>query len=169
MYQTLLLLFFLFNSSPESNTSINPVDLKFNGLAFNSGKKWIWKKLGKVEEMRVYYECGFFSEDEQGKAFFELRYPDAIWIGNDTEGYSLDKLFFDTEGKTTLTYKDWAFSGKTSQKELEELFSKEATPVRISETKELEWIGLPFEDRDDGCHFYFEGGKLKEFEYWTPC
>ncbi len=163
------LLLLLLYSDPGLQKSIDPGHLSFEGIPFHAEKALILKTLGQTTKEQVFYKCGFFSEDVQGKAFFELRYPDAIWIGNDTDGYSLDKLFFDTEGKTGLSYKGFTFSGNTSQKELEALFDKEATPVRISETRELAWILLPFENRDDACHFYFDRGKLKEFEHWTPC
>ena len=171
MKYILVLLLFHFNPLREIKESINPDDLKFSGLDFNSEKELIWKTLGKVEEKRVYYECGFFSEDEQGKAFFELNYPSATWIGNDEEGYSLDKVVFDQKGQVTLNYKKLVFSGKTTQKELEDLFNQESEPIVVSgrENENLEWIGLPFENRDDACHFYFKDGKLAEFGYWTPC
>lgn len=167
----LLIIFFHFNSSLEIKRSINPDDLKFSGLDFNSKKELIWKSLGEVEEKRVYYECGFFSEDKQGKAFFEITYSYATWIGNDGEGYILDKLDFDPKGQLTLNYKDLVFSGKTTQKELEDLFNQPAKPIKISEreNENLEWIGLPFEKSDDACHFYFKDGKLVEFGYWSPC
>lgn len=168
MKYLLILLLFHFNSRQEIKESINPDDLKFSGLDFNSEKELIWKTLGKVEEKRVYYECGFFSEDEQGKAFFELNYPSATWIGNDKEGYSLDKLVFDQKGQITLNFKNLVFSGKTTQKELEDLFNQELE-VLGRDNENLEWIGLPFENRDDACHFYFKDGKMAEFGYWTPC
>lgn len=171
MKYILVLLLFHFNPLQEIKESINPDDLKFSGLDFNSEKGLIWKTLGKVEEKRVYYECGFFSEDWQGKAFFELNYPSVTWIGNDEEGYSLDKVVFDQKGQVTLTYKNLVFSGKTTQKDLEHLFGEKSEPIVVSgrENENLEWIGLPFENRDDACHFYFIDGKLVEFGYWTPC
>ncbi|GAB3218472.1 hypothetical protein J0A67_02800 [Algoriphagus aestuariicola] len=163
-----LVLAFL-SSDPSMQKSIDPAQLKFGDLPFHSHKTLIWEVLGKTTETPVYYECGFFSEDEQGMAFYELRYPDAIWIGNGTDGYYLNKLNFDAQGKIILHYQNFSFSGKTSQKELENFFDQKSSPIRTSETKELEWTGLPFENRDDGCHFYFERGKLVKFEYWTSC
>ena len=141
------------------------------GLEFNSEKELIWKTLGKVGEKRVYYECGFFSEDEQGKAFFELAYPSATWIGNDEEDYTLDKLIFDPEGQVALNYKNLFFSGKTTQKERDDLFDQKSEPIKVfgRENENLEWIGLPFENGDDACRFYFKDGKLAEFGYWSPC
>lgn len=171
MKYLLILLLFHFYPSQKIKESINPDELKFTGLDFNSEKELIWKTLGKVEEKRVYYECGFFSEDEQGKAFFELNYPSATWIGNDEEDYSLDKVVFDQKGQITLNFKNLVFSGKTTQKELEHLFNQESEPIKVSgrDNENLEWIGLPFENRDDACHFYFKDGKLAEFGYWSPC
>lgn len=78
-----LFLFIFFYGNPDTKESINPADLKFSGLEFSSEKELIWETLGKVVEKRVYYECGFHSEDEQGKAFYELNYSSITWIGND--------------------------------------------------------------------------------------
>jgi hypothetical protein len=166
-----ILLLFHFNPLWEIKESINPDDLKFNGLNFNSEKELIWKTLGKVGEKRFYHECGFFSEDERGKVFFELNYPSATWIGNEEEGYSLDIVVFDQKGQVTLNYKNLVFSGKTTQKEFENLFGEKSEPIIVSgrENENLEWIGLPLENRDDACYFYFIKGKLIEFGYWTPC
>lgn len=147
MKYLLILLLFHFNPRQEIKESINPDDLKFSGLDFNSEKDLILKTLGKVEEKRVYYEWGFFSENEQGKVFFELNYPSATWIGNDEEGYSLDKLVFDQKGQKTLNYKNLVFSGKTTQKELEELFDQESEPLKVlgRDNENLKCIGLSFE------------------------
>ncbi len=165
------LILILFNSPQEIKGTINPDDLKFNELNFQSEKAAIWEKFGVVEPKRVYYECGFHSEDEQGKPFFELIYPNVTWIGNEEEGYILDKVIFETKGKTELHYKDWIFTGTTTQKELEDLFKLEAGPINVSgrENENLEWIGSNFEKGDDGFHFYFKNGKLIEFGYWSPC
>jgi hypothetical protein len=54
MKYLLILLLFHFKPDQEIKESINPDDLKFSGLDFNSEKELIWKTLGKVEEKRVY-------------------------------------------------------------------------------------------------------------------
>ena len=121
------LLLLLLYSDPGLQKSIDPGHLSFEGIPFHAEKALILKTLGQTTKEQVFYECGFFSEDVQGKAFFELRYPDAIWIGNDTDGYSLDKLFFDTEGKmayptkallsrTTHPKKNWKHSSIRKQR-----------------------------------------------------
>lgn len=74
MKYLLILLLFHFNPSQKIKESIHPDDFKFSGLDFTSEKELILKTLGKAGEKRVYHECGFFSEEEQGKAFFELNY-----------------------------------------------------------------------------------------------
>lgn len=167
----LFIIFFQFNPSLGIKVSINPDELKFNGLDFNSKKELIWETLGEVDEKRVYNECGFFSEDEQGKAFFEFNYPSITWIGNEEEGFILDKLVFDPKGLIKLNYKNHVFSGKTTQKELENLFDQKSEPINVfgRDDENLRYIGLWFEKSDDGCHFFFKEGKLVEFGYWSPC
>lgn len=166
-----LVLFIFCYGNPDTKESITPADLKLSGLEFSSEKELIWETLGKVAEKQVYYECGFHSEDEQGKAFYELNYPSITWIGNDEEGFILDKLVFDPKGQIKLNYKNHVFSGKTSQKELEDLFNQKSEPIEVfgRDNENLQNISLWFEKSDDGCHFFFKEGKLIEFGYWSPC
>lgn len=165
------LLLTLFYSPQKTERSINPNDLKFGELNLISDQKTIWEILGEVTPKRVFYECGFHSEDEQGVPFFELRYTDVTWVGNEEEGYILQSVYFDLEGKTEIQYKDLIFNGKTTQQALENLFDEKATTANIlgRENEKLEWINLYFENADDGCHFIFKNGKLLEFGYYSPC
>lgn len=166
-----LFLFIFFYGNPDTKESINPADLKFSGLEFSSEKELIWETLGKVVEKRVYYECGFHSEDEQGKAFYELNYPSITWIGNEAEGYTLRKLIFDSKAQIKLNYKSYVLTGKSTQKELEDLFNQKSEPINVfgRDNENLQNISLWFEKSDDGCHFFFKEGKLIEFGYWSPC
>jgi hypothetical protein len=171
MMKYLLFILFIYFHVNQETKFINPDDLRFSGLEFSSTKELIWETLGKVEERRVFYECGFHSEDEQGKAFYELNYPSFTWIGNEAEGYTLNKLIFDSEAQIKLNYKNHVFSGKTSQKELEDLFNQKSEPINVfgRDNENLQNISLWFEKSDDGCHFFFKEGKLVEFGYWSPC
>lgn len=170
MSLTFILIFSLFCRLPENNETIRPDEISFESLKFNSKKAVIWENLGEVKPKRVYYECGFYSEEEQGKPFFELIYADVIWLGNE-EDYLLEKVMFDTKGETKLRYRNVIFTGKTTQGELEELFNQKSESIKVSgrENENLESIGLSFEKRDDGCLFFFKNGKLIEFGYWSPC
>lgn len=144
-----------------------------DGLAFNQqGIKSIFEKYGPTQRSDTDYECGFHSNEEQGKTYYELIYPSITWIGNAEEGYIAELVLFDPEGEIKWTYyQEVEFSGKSSQNEVEHYFGKLAEPIQIygRDDENLFSLGGRFTDADDGFFFLFKEGKLIEFHYWSPC
>jgi len=144
-----------------------------DGLAFRQqGLKGIFEKYGPTQSTDTYYECGFHSNQEQGKSYYQLIYDQITWIGNTEEGYIPNLIVFDPEGKMKWTYfQEIEFSGKSSLQEVELFMKKKATPIQIHgrDDELLSSIMGRFTDADDGFFFLFREGKLIEFQYWSPC
>ena len=109
---------------------------------------------------RPAFECGFFSEQEQGRPFFELHYPGTTWIGNGQEGFSLKHLSLQS-GAYSFRYQNTSISAGMHKEALCNLFGIEiqatdSMSVRLDETEMV-------------LEFLFEQGKLVEIALLTPC
>ncbi|TFV92410.1 hypothetical protein E4S40_16340 [Algoriphagus kandeliae] len=144
-----------------------------DGLAFRQqGLKSIFDKYGPIQRSDTNYECGFHSNEEQGKIYYQLIYDQVTWIGNTEEGYIPELVVFDPEGEIKWTYfQEIEFSGKSAQNEVENFMEKKAEPIQIYGRDEegLYSLGGRFTNADDGFFFLFKNGKLIEFHYWSPC
>lgn len=144
-----------------------------DGLAFGQrGLKSIFEKYGPTKRTYHDYECGFHSNQEQGKSYYQLIYNQVTWIGNAEEGYIAELVLFDPEGEMKWTYfREIEFSGKSTQSEVEQFFGKQAKPIRFHGRDEADLFSLGgrFTNADDGFFFLFKEEKLIEFHYWSPC
>ncbi|MFC3417723.1 hypothetical protein [Algoriphagus hitonicola] len=145
-----------------------------DGLAFRQqGLKSIFEKYGPIKRSPTDYECGFHSNEEQGKTYYQFIYPQITWIGSAEDGRFLaDRVIFDQEGQIKWVYfKEAEFSGKSTQAEGEDFMGKNAEPIQIygREEEELFCLGGRFTHSDDGFFFLFKQGKLIELQYWSPC
>lgn len=167
-----LLILSLFSSFFQEERTFDPSKFTLDGIScFQTTEEEIKKIYGDVALTETDYECGFFSNREQKKIFYELIYPKKTWIGNSQQGYQIDVIEFDPEGKTQLKYGDLIFSGKSTRKELEEYFGSKASPIQINEPKRiyLDHLAGSFEGRDDGFILYFGKEYLVAFQYSSPC
>ncbi|MDF2158480.1 hypothetical protein [Algoriphagus sp. CAU 1675] len=143
-----------------------------DGLAFHQqGVKGIFENYGPTKFSNTNYECGFFSNEEQGKTFYELIYKQVTWIGNNEEGFLAELVRFDPEGRMKWSYKGIELSGKSTQKEIESFMDKSAEPIKFSgrDDDNLFSVGGYFQDADDGFFLLLKQGYLIEFHYWSPC
>ncbi|WP_297336994.1 hypothetical protein [Algoriphagus sp.] len=145
-----------------------------DGLAFRQqGLKTIFEKYGPIKKSPINYECGFHSNEEQGKLFYQLIYPQITWIGSSEDGRFLaERIIFDPEGQLKWVYfQEAEFTGKSTMVEVEEFMGKRAQPIQIQgrDEEKLFSIGGRFTYSDDGFFFLFSQGKLIEFQYWSPC
>ncbi|MCS5489790.1 hypothetical protein [Algoriphagus limi] len=144
-----------------------------DGLAFQQqGLKSIFEKYGPTKKTDTDYECGFHSNEEQGKTYYQLIYDQVTWIGNAEEGYIPELVVFDSEGEIKWTYfQEIEFSGKSTQYEVENFMKKKAEPIQIyrRDENDLFSLGGRFTNADDGFFFLFKQEKLIEFHYWSPC
>lgn len=172
MTTIILLILSLFSFNLQEERTFDAAKFTLDGIScFRATEEEIKKTYGDVALTETDYECGFFSNREQKNIFYELIYPNIKWIGNSKKGYQIDEIQFDPEGMIQLKYEDLTFTGKTTQKEIEELFSKEASSINYQDRveKDLKQLGNLFTNSDDGFHFLFHKGVLIEFHYWSPC
>ncbi|WP_288369315.1 hypothetical protein [uncultured Algoriphagus sp.] len=167
------LIFSLLFSNYQEDKTLDSEYVFVDGLAFHQqGTKSIFEKYGPTQKTDTDYECGFHSNEEQGKTYYQLIYPQITWIGNAEEGYISELVLFDLAGKIKWAYyQEVEFSGKSTQSEVERFFGKQAEPIKIygRDDKNLFSLGGRFTDADDGFFFLFKEEKLIEFHYWSPC
>ncbi|WP_026953725.1 hypothetical protein [Algoriphagus vanfongensis] len=168
-----LLILSLFSSFFQEEKSLEPAYIFVDGLSIRQqGVTSIFEKYGVTKHSPTDYECGFFSNEEQGTRFFKLNYQQLTWIGNAEGVYFVDMVRFDPAGEMKWSYyKEAEFSGKSSQEEVEHFLEKSAEPIQIKgrEEEDLFHLGGQFKNQDDGFYFLFHKGKLIEFHYWSPC
>lgn len=145
--------------------------LRLNGLPFTTTKAQVLHRLGKpvtIDEPK--YECGFLSSQEQGQRFYSLHYPQAVFTGNAKAGYVMEEVRFLANAPTVLMYGSRKLSAKTTLHDLEKAFGHKLRleKIRTGKTKYEPMVSLRSRG-DDAANFWFKGGHLVRFEYWTPC
>ena len=144
-------------------------NIRFKGLKFSTTKEAIVKVLGQGRRVETSYECGFFSNDQEGGPFYQLVYTDFNYIGSDREKlFYLEHVSFDSTGTTKLMYLEKELSGKTTSVEFVKMFGDEFKQDSVKPGSENS-IFLPSKGSDDGALFWFKNGRLFKFQYWTPC
>ena len=141
--------------------------VKFKGLGLKTTKKIITDKFGQGRRVETNYDCGFFASDLPGGPFYQVVYTDFAFIGSDKEGFYLQNVDFDLNGKIKLNYLDKVLNARTTKEEFIKLFGD--TVKKHFDNPDNKEIVLISTDRDDGARFIFKDGRLVRFEYWTPC
>jgi hypothetical protein len=141
--------------------------VKFKGLGLKTTKKIITDKFGQGRRVETNYDCGFFASDLPGGPFYQVVYTDFAFIGSDKEGFYLQNVDFDLNGKIKLNYLDKVLNGRTTKEEFIKLFGD--TVKKHFDNPDNKEIVLISTDRDDGARFIFKDGRLVRFVYWTPC
>jgi len=163
-----LLLILLTTISRGQQVEFELKNIKFKGLEFSTTKEKIIKSFGQAKKVETNYECGFFTNDQEGGPFYQLEYKDFNYIGSDKERFYLENVNFDIKGETILKYADKELNGQTTRDDLIKVFGDTAKE-HFEKYPENDAIVLFSKDSDDGARFTFKNGKLKKFEYWTPC
>jgi hypothetical protein len=150
--------------------SIDIFKFRLDGLEYYSNKEAIIKKLGQPKRIvEPDYECGFYSEREQGNKYYKLHYGQIIFIGNEKEQYAIETMEFSPDGGKTLTYGQWKLSGKTTTKDFVRIFGKSVLdkPLKYNDGE----IGttLFHKGADVGIMFFFKSGYLVRIAHYSPC
>ncbi|HTE32313.1 MAG TPA: hypothetical protein VK666_18155 [Chryseolinea sp.] len=140
----------------------------FKGINFIATKEAILKSFGPGEKVATNYDCGFFTNDQEGGPYYQLVYANFNYIGSDTEEFYLENVTFDLEGKTIVYYGNSRLSGKTTVGDFVKVFGNRAKEYFEKYPAE-DSILLFSKSSDDGAIFTFKAGRLFKFEYWTPC
>jgi len=163
-FRLLILPLFLLASSlfgQVKSDSINYSLLKVNGLDFSLKKDLILKEFGKPNRtFEPKYECGFFSEAEQGRKYFSLDYGNLKFTGNKKQGYQIEEIQFSSRQQNRITFRKNLLYHLTTIKEFEVIFG-----IKVSGNETL----LYSKGADDGLIFKFSNGRLTKMEYWSPC
>lgn len=143
-------------------------NLKFKGLEFNTTKEKLIKVLGHGKKVETNYECGFFTNDQDGGPYYQLVYSDFNYIGSDKGKFFLQNVQFDLDGKIKFYYQDIELSGMTNKDVFIKIFGKKAEE-NFTKHPDHETFFFYSKDSDDAAVFTFKNGRLHKFEYWTPC
>ncbi|MCB0844998.1 MAG: hypothetical protein KDE26_17230 [Bacteroidetes bacterium] len=157
----IIIFFFLIKTSFAQQ--INPNLITLNGLPFFSTQSQILEKMGppaKIFEPK--YECGFLSEEEQGRKFFTLKYPGLPFTGNETDKYLIEEIDFSANSEIQLMYNGQAIFANMTIEKLSAVFGVDFEPNSVEKL-------IYFERADDGFVFQFKDGKLIKISYWSPC
>lgn len=140
---------------------------QYKELSFFNKKSEILNELGMPDSIiEPNYECGFLSENEQGKKYYSLKYGNVVFTGNDEEGYLLETIVF--EGGETMQYGDFMLTGQTTIADLTAILGNEwftylEYPLNGS-------VVISFgETADDGIRIFILNGLLQKMHYWSPC
>ncbi|WP_268033802.1 hypothetical protein [Algoriphagus sp. PAP.12] len=172
MSTIILLIFSFLTSNLQEKTTFDASKFTLDGIScFQTTEAEIKKTYGDVVLTETDYECGFFSVDQPGSPYFQMIYPNINWIGNSKEGYQIDEIKFDPEGKIQLKYEDFVFSGLNTQEELESFMGEKSNSIQIHQRDDevLRSLFNYFDKSDDALMLILKGGKLIEFHYWSPC
>jgi hypothetical protein len=155
--------------SQDQQIDFHLKNLKFKGLEFGTTREAIVAAVGQGRKVDTNYECGFFSNDQEGGPFYQLVYAKFNYIGSDKEKlFYLEHVNFDAEGNIELMYLKWRLTGKTAMAEFARMFGDRAKDV-VAELRDDNSILLYSKGSDDGAIFWFKNDRLLKFEYWTPC
>lgn len=168
LFYTIAFSFLVISSSFGQKTNFDLKKIKYRGLDFILTKEQIINTFGnpKVEYPR--YECGGYTDDLPGGPYYQLTYPTVTYIGSDKETFTLEKVQFDTAGKTKLLYNGKILSGLTTLDDFVKIFG-DYVKEHFEQNPTNDGIILMDNDSDDGGRFLFLNGRLVLFEYWTPC
>ncbi len=165
----LILLFLLTATISQGQNDFDLNDIKFNDLEFHSTKDLITESFGIPKKVETDYECGFFTNDQEGGPYYQLIYPDYSYIGSDKEEFFLQKVKFDLEGKIKMKYKDKELSGLTTKEDFIKIIYGDKDWEQLKDQFDINVLIIYSKNGDDGARFTFRDGRLIEFEYWTPC
>ena len=143
-------------------------NITFKGLEFSTTKAKVINAFGAGKKVETNYDCGFFSNDQEGGPYYQLNYGSFNYIGSDKEKFYLENVDFDLKGKIVLKYGDKDLHGQTTKDDFIKIFGDKAKE-HFEKYPEDDSILLFSTGSDDGGTFTFRSGKLVKFEYWTPC
>ena len=144
-------------------------NIKFKGLEFSTTKESIIKSFGQGKRVETNYECGFFTNDQEGGPYYQLVYPEFNYIGSDKEKFFyLQNVEFDAKGRVKINYLGNELTGETTEGEFVKIFGEKVKNNFVKHSDHNTFL-LYSKASDDGAVFFFRDGRLFRFEYWTPC
>src|SRR5688572_2737723 len=117
MRQLLTILLLLIGTiSRGQDSDFDLKNIKFKGLEFSTTKKAIINSFGEGKRVETNYECGFFTNDQEGGPYYQLAYSNFNYIGSDKEKFFyLQNVDFDAIGRMKVEYLGKDLTGKTTE------------------------------------------------------
>jgi|SRR5688572_15143496 len=161
---------FAFASCLAQESKIDKSQLRLKGLKFDSEKKVIIETFGKPKKtFEPKNECGFRSEAEQGKKYYQLTFDHLAFLGNESEKYGIEFIEFSDKSKIALQYGKFKFDHRLTIDDLIKIFGKGIKKeINHQKNGNIE-ILVNFKNREDGLIFNFKSGNLVRIDYWSPC
>lgn len=135
--------------------------LHLGPLAAPASKAQVTKHLGQpLAVINPHYECGDFSAEQGGQTFYQLRYRQAVFIGNSREGYELESFNFTSPGPARLAYGEQPLSAATTLAEFKRRFGPlESYPQKDGSVEVI------VRQEDATAAFIFRAGRLARYEF----
>ena len=142
-------------------TKFDFAKLRLNGLAFTTNKTQVVSRLGKpLATVEPHYECGEFASSDGSEKFYQLRYKQAVFIGNSKLGYQLESFSFAPAGPAQLTYGSVKLSTATTLQEFTHLLGPlESHKEKDGAVQVVVW------QQDASAIFTFKAGRLVRYEF----
>lgn len=154
-------------SLAAQGTSFDFAKLHYRGAPDLASKPRLVQLLGPPARItQPNYECGALSASEQGRKFYSLHYELAVFTGNATDKYQLDRVRF-VAGSQPLHYDSHAWGAATTIKDLRNVFGADLKVGEQPEGQQL--VSVSSKDGEEGAVFIFKKGHLVEFQHWSPC
>ncbi len=142
--------------------------IEINGLPYRSSKEEIIRIFGEPKINFPNYECGFHSEEQDGGPYYQLIYPDIIFIGSDLENFQFEKIEINLNKAIIVKYNGQLLNHETTIEDFVKIIGPDAEKLLDSNQNE-ENILIYSNNSDDGAFFSFRNRKLIEIQYWSPC
>lgn len=140
-----------------------PTDsMSFKGIELFISQKGMEEQMGAPDSIvRPMYECGFYSEEEQGRIFYQYFYDKLNFIVYDGRA-ELEFVTFEKGDQIIIS--NVMIEGGMSFEEIGKRLNFEVTENTSKTIITIETYGL-----DEHYYLHFIDEKLIKFERWTPC
>ena len=160
LYLRLLLLLAPLTSVAQVG-SLDFTQLRVSGLGATASEAQVARRLGQpLVVVNPHYECGEYASAPGGSQFYQLRYAQAVFIGNRQQGYTLESFDFGPAGPARLTYGGQVLSAATTLGAFTRQFGLSASTPNPDNSVEVLVRRL-----DATASFTFRAGRLTHYEY----
>ena len=142
--------------------TVNSDSMSFRGIHLFISQKEMTAMMGTPDSIvRPMYECGFYSEDEQGSEFYQYFYGKLNFMVYEGKA---ELEFVEFEAGDQIILNEVVLTAGMSFDEMAASLGLEITENTAKTNLTIETIGL-----DEHYYLKFKDEKLHKFERWTPC
>lgn len=149
------------SAAPPPTGQIDFSKLRLSQLASTASRGQVQQLLGQpLAVVDPHYECGEHVSQPKGLTYYQLRYRQAVFIGNAKQGYELESFQFAPAGPARLTYAGRPLSAATTLPELTRLLG----PLETHNNKDGS-VEVVVWQQDASAIFTFRAGKLASYDF----